>query len=280
MADSSVGRGWAIVAVVLTGFGLAGVTWVVGLEKMSWIAAGGSLVLAMVAAFGGSSSGAGTGVGGGDDGGRSRPVLQRSHKIALAAGLAVVIGSTALVKAVVPAAAGSEAEACPGPSDPVTQAPVRSTRVAAHPSLAVTSFAYSLFYGADGTMELEPTGQLSEPIPPGQMLYPFGWADPGSRDSTPEHNPGSGRYLWGHSRQIFPDANGCWAQPRRAYGGYSGARGLTFRMYFGLVPRAQLHCLQGLVATEAGREHGQTLDELTGCGVTLLGYAVIPTQPE
>jgi hypothetical protein len=281
MVSGSIRRGWAIVAVVLMVFALAGVAMVVGLETMSWIAAGAGLVVAVIALFVSSTSAAdSTGPSGTGRGRRERLVLNRMQKTALVVGLAVIVGATTLVKVIVPTAAGSEPGACPGPSGPVTEAPVFSNRLAAYPGLAIKSFAYSLTYGVGSTMELEPTGQITGPIPVDHLLYPFGWADPASRDSTPQRNPGSGRYLWGHTRQIFPDEIGCWAQPGRPYGGYPGARGMIFRMYFGLVPRAQLHCLQGLVATEAGREHGQSLDELTGCGVVLLGYALIPTQPE
>ncbi|MGK5556926.1 hypothetical protein ACSNOI_35485 [Actinomadura kijaniata] len=180
-----------------------------------------------------------------------------------------------------PSVTASSAKACPGPSEPRTRAEVVPARVPGVGEIGIKSVVYSLKDGKTDTapqMFIELTGQLSGQLPADQVLYPFLWADPETRDSTPEHNPGSGRYFWGRTVPVIPDRHGCWSQPQRLLA-YAGAHGLHFRLHLGLIPRAQVPCLERLVSSKQGHEHGQTQDELTGCNVTLLGYALIPTRP-
>lgn len=142
---------------------------------------------------------------------------------------------------------------------------------------ALTAQLLTYSRGGDGPFaHIEISGQISGRIPPHQHLYPFGWSDPATTDSTPQHNAGNGLYYWGQSNQIFPDGNGCWSQLRRNLG-YSGAQRVTFRHYYGLISDSDLPCLQRLSAANKS-DNGLDLDQLTRCGVNFIGYITIPTK--
>ncbi|MFG1679703.1 hypothetical protein ACGFNP_05975 [Nonomuraea sp. NPDC049269] len=148
-----------------------------------------------------------------------------------------------------------------------------------YPGVGINFINYSVTYsrGSEGPFaHIEVSGQISGRIPPRQHLYPFGWSDPATTDSTSQHHTGNGLYYWGQSNQIFPDDNGCWSQLRRKLG-YSGAQGLTFRHYYGLISDSDLPCLERL--SDANKsDNGLDLDQLTRCGVNFIGYITIPTK--
>ncbi|WP_204043387.1 hypothetical protein [Acrocarpospora phusangensis] len=123
---------------------------------------------------------------------------------------------------------------------------------------------------------LEVSGQLSGRIPAGRLLYPFGWSDPSTVDSTPEQNPGTGRYSWGRNHRILPDSDGCWYQPKRSIA-YSRAHGLTFRHYYGLISENDLPCLERLFEADT-RGDGFDGESVARCGVEFLGFITIPTE--
>ena len=71
-------------------------------------------------------------------------------------------------------------------------------------------------------------GTITGTVPPGYRLVLVGWADPGTRDSTPEHKCGSDLYLV--AEVVDPNPNGCWGTKRSKLA-YSGAKGLDFRRF-------------------------------------------------
>jgi hypothetical protein len=269
MGDRGNSRGWALVLAVLTSSSLAAVALLLGLEAMSWIAAGIAVVLGVIALFSGTTGTDGQRVA------RFRPPASWAQKAVLAGSVIIVAGAVAFRGIVGPIGAG--AEACPMPSDPTTRATITSTSSATHPDLKIKSMVYSLTYNGTDFMYLETTGQIAGRTPNDQLLYPFGSADPKTRDIY--GNAGSERFFWGRDELIEPDQNGCWSKPQRKFGGYPGARGLTFYYHLGLVPRAQLSCLDALVSTKRVKDDGMEAADLARCGVTLLGYGHIPTDP-
>ncbi|MFC6581816.1 hypothetical protein [Planomonospora parontospora] len=271
MGSSGNARGWALPLAVLTSFVLAAVAVLFNLEVMSWVAAGFGAVLGVVALFKRETSAEEGPVGSG-----SRLSAGWVQK-ALIVGGVLIFGAAVALRIIVNPVSSEAATPCAEPSDPITRAKVTSTPPAAHPGLELKSALYSIKYNRADSMTLEISGQITTQVPDGQLLYPFKRAEPGTRDH--KGNPGSGRFFWGRDAEITLDQNGCWYQQRSNFGGYSGARGLTFYYYVGLVPRAQLSCMDRLVSTKAGKEHGQDTDDLTRCGVTMLGYAHIPTDP-
>ncbi|GAA1653938.1 hypothetical protein GCM10009733_059120 [Nonomuraea maheshkhaliensis] len=248
---------------------MAAIALLLGLETMSWVAAGIAVILGIVPLL--RTLPPMARVGGGNAVRRTPNWAQ----LATLAAAVVIIGAAVGIKGVI-GQNSAEGAACARPRDPITEAKVTSAGSNAFPDLRMKSMAYSLSYNGTEFMYLEVTGQIVGEVPDDQLLYPFGTADPKSRDMY--NNPGSGRFFWGKDELIVPDRNGCWSKPQREFGGYAGARGLTFYYHLGLVPRGQLSCLQALVSTKAGREHGQNTAELARCGVTLLGYAHIPTD--
>lgn len=286
MRDIGQLRGWGLVLAVLAVASLAAIALLLGLEAMSWIAAGVAVVLGIIPLFGTAKAPPAERAGDGDepreaarerpdDGSvRSRPARWPQWAVL---GIAVLVfGAAVLLNGVVKANA-PEAVTCPAPRDPTTQAKVTAASSAAHPDVRLESMVYSLSYNGSKVMYLEVSGRIRGKVPEDQMLYPFGTADPKSRDM--DGHPGNGRFYWAQDELIVPDGNGCWSKPQREFGGYAGARGLTFYYHLGLVPRAQLSCLQALVAKKEARENGQSAAELGRCGVTLLGYGHIPTDP-
>lgn len=270
MADDGNSRGWALVLAALTSSLMTAVAVLIGLEKMSWVAAGMAVVLGVIALFNGT-----TGTDGRSAAGGFRLSVSRTQKFMLV-GAVIILGAAATFRVIV-GPVGLETAACSKPPDPITRAKVFSAPSAAYPDLKIRSMVYNLTYNGMDFMHLEATGQIAGTVPDDQLLYPFGSADPKSRDAF--GNPGSGRFFWGRDEQIVPDRDGCWSKPQREFGGYPGARGLTFHYYLGLVSRSQLSCLDKLVSTKSGKEHGQEARELARCGVILLGHAQIPTDP-
>jgi hypothetical protein len=170
----------------------------------------------------------------------------------------------------------SRSVSCPEPARPVTRGRVVSFR---YPGVEVKEMKYNLSYGKEGGapwMYLELVGQVTGRVLPGHGLYLFGWADPASYDSNPEHNRGNGRYGW-VGDEISPDENGCWILTRRRIG-YAGMQGLTLRYYPALVPDDRQGCMAELVR-EDRRHDGLTYDALMKCGVIFLGYTEIRTEP-
>ncbi|MFC4906647.1 hypothetical protein [Actinomadura gamaensis] len=165
-----------------------------------------------------------------------------------------------------------------------TTASVVSHQSASYPDLRLQQMSYKLTYGHHEAaphvdapaMRLEPAGQITGGVPADQTLYPFLWADPHTRDNTPQHHPGPGRYFWHQNTPIQPDSRGCWNLPESPLG-YSDAQGLTFRFYFGLVPRTQEPCLRKLLSSRSAEQNGLDGEALSACSVTLLGYGIIPT---
>jgi hypothetical protein len=78
-------------------------------------------------------------------------------------------------------------------------------------------------------------GAITGTVPPGYRLVLVGWADPSTRDSTPEHKRGSDLYLV--AEVVDPNPDGCWGTKRSRLA-YSGAKGLAFEYTFTLVPDA------------------------------------------
>ncbi|MEV0380446.1 hypothetical protein [Nonomuraea sp. NPDC050643] len=287
MGDAGNARGRVLGLTVLTSSVMAAVAVLLGLEAMSWVAAGIAVVLGVIALFSGP-----TGTGGGG----FRLPAGRGQQ-AMLVGAAIVLGGAVALRAVVnPAGSGADpagstagptapevkptapkATTCPKPPDPTTRAVLTSTPSASYPGLGIKSMIYSLTYNGEDFMHLEMTGQITGEVPDDHLLYPFGSADPRTRDAY--GNAGSDHLFWGKDELIEPDPDGCWSKPRRQFGGYPGARGLTFRYHLGLVPQSRLSCLSALVSTKKGQDHGQEPKELARCGITLLGYAHIPTDP-
>jgi hypothetical protein len=268
-------RRWLFIVASLASLALGLVAILAGLEAMSWVASGLAAVLGVITA---THELARTGGGRTEtlrpDGGKPR-LTGQGWAAVLVGAVAVLFGVAATFR-LLAGPAGAAAVACPKPSDPITEAKVTTMTSAAFRDLRTESFVYSLTYNGMDFMHLEAAGRISGKIPEGQLLYPFGSADPKTRDAY--DNPGAAGLYWSKEELIVPDPDGCWYKPQRKFGGYAGARGLTFYYHLGLVPHTQIPCLDKITSTKKARDGGVTAADLAMCGVTLLGYAHIPTD--
>ncbi|MFC5815623.1 hypothetical protein [Nonomuraea harbinensis] len=281
MRDGGNSRRWLLVLASLTSLVMGGVAVLIGLEAMSWVASGVAAVFGVITASNEIARAGGDGPSDARTGGESSP--NRPRRLTGQAWTAVLVGAMAVVFGAAVAfrlivnPVGSETLTCPKPSDPITQAKVTSASTAAYPDLKIESFVYNVTYNGTDFMHLEATGRITGKVPEDQLLYPFGSADPRTRDAY--GNAGVEGLFWGKDELIVPDQNGCWSKPQRRFGGYAGARGLTFYYHLGLVPHSQISCLDKVLSTKDAEDNGVEAADLTRCGVTLLGYAHIPTDP-
>ncbi|WP_045875944.1 hypothetical protein [Pseudofrankia sp. DC12] len=128
----------------------------------------------------------------------------------------------------------------------------------------------SYTYYASWNPSLEVGGRLSAPVPAGKELVGASWADPGTTDSTPRHNPGNGRYYPGDVLTVSDQL--CFRGPR-AVMGYPGYPGITTRIYMMLVDKGGATVL----ARDAERLDGFTDRDLAIRGADIIGYFDVPS---
>jgi hypothetical protein len=117
-------------------------------------------------------------------------------------------------------------------------------------------------------------GAIAGKLPPNTHLYLIGWADPSSRDSTKERNPGSGLYLL--AEEVDPDSRGCWATDRGVLG-YRDARGLAIEYSFTLVPDTLQPQLLAFVDTGRYKAAGLTDADFARLGLQRLAFFRVAT---
>jgi hypothetical protein len=122
-----------------------------------------------------------------------------------------------------------------------------------------------------GKIQFEAGGELQGEVPRGKQLFQLGWADPTTKDSTPDHNPGNGTYYRSDTFSA-PEAGGCWIRPQKEIA-YDGADGLTFRIYFVLVDDNQVPEF-----TSSKYRNGYNDEDLKSLHVTRLAYFLVPTK--
>jgi hypothetical protein len=130
----------------------------------------------------------------------------------------------------------------------------------------------SYLYDASWNPSLEVGGRLSGPVPAGKALVGASWADPGTTDSTPRHNPGNGRYYPGDVLTVSDQL--CFRGPRGLIG-YPGYPGITTRIYVMLADKAGAAAL----ARDAERLDGFSDRDLAIRGADVIGYFDIPSVP-
>ncbi len=130
----------------------------------------------------------------------------------------------------------------------------------------------SYTYYASWNPSLEVGGRLSAPVPAGKELVGAGWADPGTTDSTPRHNPGNGRYYPGDVLTVSDQL--CFRGPRGVVG-YPGYPGITTRISVMLVDKGGATVL----ARDAERLDGFTDRDLAIRGADIIGYFDVPSAP-
>ncbi len=147
--------------------------------------------------------------------------------------------------------------------------------VVAQPGARVTgrtleAASYTLYPALNPSLALG--GRLNRRPPAGQSLVGAAWADPATRDSTPTHNPGTGRIYPGI--ELTLSAQNCFtvAPYNISYSGYSG---LTTRIYVLLVATSKAPAL----GFDAAQRSGFTGPELTAEGAAILGYFTVPSNP-
>ncbi|WP_261557336.1 hypothetical protein [Frankia tisae] len=128
----------------------------------------------------------------------------------------------------------------------------------------------SYTYYASWNPSLEVGGRLSAPVPAGKELVGASWADPGTTDSTPRHNPGNGRYYPGDVLTVSDQL--CFRGPRGIMG-YPGYPGITARIYVMLVDKGGATVL----ARDAERLDGFTDRDLAIRGADIIGYFDVPS---
>lgn len=156
---------------------------------------------------------------------------------------------------------------CPPADDPsATRATV--THLENDPSLAVGSVYHTATLVDE--IQFEAGGELRGEIPVGKQLFQLSWADPTTRDSTPDRNPGSGIYYRSDTFYVTSDGH-CWLRPKKEIA-YDGAGGLIFRVYLVLVDDEQVADF-----TSSKYENGYNDEALKSLGVTRLAYFEVPT---
>ncbi|MCM3882771.1 XRE family transcriptional regulator [Frankia sp. R82] len=149
-----------------------------------------------------------------------------------------------------------------------TTATIVDQRGAGQYGVRVSQASYT--YHAAWNPSLEVGGKLSAPVPAGKELVGAGWADPGTTDSTPRHNPGNGRYYPGDVLTVSEQL--CFRGPRGLVG-YPGYPGITTRIYLMLVDKGGATVL----ARDAERLDGFTDRDLAVRGADIIGYFDVPS---
>jgi hypothetical protein len=122
-----------------------------------------------------------------------------------------------------------------------------------------------------GKIQFEAGGELRGEIPRGKQLFQLAWADPTTKDSTPDHNPGNGTY-YRFDTFSASEAEGCWIRPQKEMA-YDGADGLTFRIYFILVDDDHVSEFMS-----SKYRNGYNDEVLKSLRVTRLAYFLVPTK--
>jgi hypothetical protein len=140
--------------------------------------------------------------------------------------------------------------------------------------LAFPEVSVELTDDGNGQLYRRFAGAVAGKLPPNTHLYLIGWADPSSRDSTKERNPGSGLYLL--AEEVDPDSRGCWATDRGVLG-YRGARGLAIEFFFTLVPDTLQPQLLAYLDTRRYKSAGLTEADFARFGLQRLAFFRVPT---
>ena len=215
----------------------------------------------------------------------------RSRLASVTAVVSLIISVLALSGTVVITGLFQETEGDPGPGPipspspkPSTSdgAPTTSCPPAGQPDakpgtvISLVEPSYPLTVGPSyykvklaGKIHLEVGGQLHGSVPQGKKLFLLGWPDPTTRNSLPEHNPGSGYYYRASTLLVWGD---CWLRPQGAIA-YEGAHGITYRQLLVLVDDAQVDNF-----TAEKYALGYKDQDLDSFGVVRLGYFDVPTN--
>ncbi|MBO3753012.1 hypothetical protein J5X84_43800 [Streptosporangiaceae bacterium NEAU-GS5] len=204
--------------------------------------------------------------------GEGRRQFSRVQIVTAVVAMVAMVVAGVVIKRAMPGT--SDDAACPEPGDPVSRPQVHASSVAKYPGLTMRSLAYRITERPE--LFLETTGRVEGEVPSGNVLYVMDWADPGTEDSTPDRYHGTGRFEPWRGVSVRLDQNGCWSLPAHQLG-YSGAQGLTFRIYLGTAPAESFACLENVNSKHPG--DGFDDKEFESCNVALLGYAEIPTHP-
>jgi hypothetical protein len=116
---------------------------------------------------------------------------------------------------------------------------------------------------------VEAAGRFVGQLGAGEGLYVVKTADPDTVDSTSGHNPGSPAFFTQRELLAGPGAVACWTYPPKELG-YSCAGGITFWLYFLVMPRSTYAGLEGRTGLRSD-------DVLGSPGVRSLGRLVVPT---
>ncbi|GAB6899154.1 hypothetical protein JCM9957A_22440 [Kineosporia succinea] len=179
----------------------------------------------------------------------------------------VVIGAGGITFAAGDPEAAPSGAGCPNP--PLeTMGAFTSEPGASRVGVSVTTISYT-YYEAYSPM-IQVGAGLSGPVPGDQHLHFVTWADPTTKDSTPQRNPGNGRYY--PSPEVVPTGDGCVNLPRGEMG-YGGFTGMRVRYYLMLVPEAESQDFERL----GNAQDGFTGNELHARRVVSLGYLELQT---
>lgn len=137
------------------------------------------------------------------------------------------------------------------------------------PSLAVGPVYYTATLA--GKIQFEAGGELRGEIPVRKQLFQLLWADPTTRDSTPDRNPGNGIYYRSDTFSVATNEH-CWLRPKKEIA-YDGANGLTFRIHFVLVDDDRVADF-----TSSKYRNGYNDESLKSLGVIRLAYFEVPTK--